>query len=82
MTKSGKIYSMETSSVDQILLYPYIEEIRPSIIGSYSNPSPEKMQFKVIKKSVAEQNSDKGSYLQVLVPYSPSLIINYDYFPV
>lgn len=53
-TKSGKMYSFETSSVDQILLYPYIEEIKPSMIGNYSNPNSEKMLFKMVKKSVAE----------------------------
>ena len=52
------------------------------MIGNYSSPSSEKMQFKMVKKSVAEQNNDKGSYLQVLIPYSPKLILNYDYFPV
>jgi hypothetical protein len=54
VTKSGKLYSMETSSVDQILLYPYIEEIRPSMIANYTNPGSEKMLFKMVKKSVAE----------------------------
>jgi hypothetical protein len=54
ITKSGKMYSMETSSVDQILLYPYIEQIRPSMIANMSNPGAEKMPFKMVKKSVAE----------------------------
>ena len=82
MTKSGKMYSMETSSVDQILLYPYIEEIKPSMIANYTSPGSEKMLFKMVKKSVAEQNNEKGSYLQVLIPFSPQLLLNYDYFPV
>jgi len=31
---------METSSIDQILLYPYIEEIKPSFIDPAFKPHP------------------------------------------
>mmetsp|Transcript_5072 Transcript_5072/g.7671 ORF Transcript_5072/g.7671 Transcript_5072/m.7671 type:complete len:134 (+) Transcript_5072:1733-2134(+) len=74
---------METISIEDILLNPYVEEIKPSMSKNFvvetgsSNhdqganfevfSSPQ--QFKQVKKSKAEMNNEKGSHNLLLLPY-------------
>jgi hypothetical protein len=72
---------MEASSSDQVILYPYISEIKPILnrvlpevqshsylVESMKSIDP-KMPMRTIKKSVGEQNNEKGSANLILIPH-------------
>lgn len=80
-TQNGKLFTMEASSSDQIILYPFISEIKPILnsllpsIGenSYVRQSirelSHSLEMRVIRKSVGEQNNEKGSSNLVMIPH-------------
>ena len=72
---------MEASSSDQIILYPYVSEIKPILnrvlpelpsnsylVDSMKNLDS-RLPMKTIKKSVGEQNNEKGSSNLILIPH-------------
>lgn len=71
---------METSSLEQILIYPYITEITPTLnrLTAETNSPHQKMPKRAssplpmltIRKSAGETNDEKGSTNLILVPHS------------
>ena len=63
---TGALYGMEVNNVEQVLLYPHFQEIKPSL-HRYIGPSDKPFNFTksypmvIIRKNSAEQNDQKGS---------------------
>ena len=62
--ESGELYSMEVNNLEQVLLNPYIEQIKPTV-QRFQRSSTVKFSkdhpFITIRKNTAEQNDQKGS---------------------
>ena len=79
---------METSSLDQILIYPFFSEITPTL--ERISPLPPSaplgaLPLRFIKKSVGEQNNEKGSTHLILIPHrrgEQHVLYSVDHTPV
>lgn len=88
--ESGALYSMEVMSMEQLLMHPHIQEVPQTLhrvdpeSASSSLKFSKQLPFKVIRKSSAETNDQKGSIAQILVPVKNKdkvSLLNIDYTP-